>query len=307
MNLQIHPDADTGAIYAIVNQSSGTGEGSDCASRLEKALATTGRPLEVHTVAPGDNLTEIARTAVRNGFSTVVAAGGDGTICGVAAGLVDSGVKLGILPLGTFNFFARSFDVPVEFDEAVEIIRSGRTTPATLGEINGRVFINNASIGAYAMILKEREDVYKTWGRSRIAAYWSVVKAMITLYKPMTMAVSVDGKKVRAKSPMVFVGICAYQLEYYELEGAEAVRDGKFAVMIAPDSGRLMLIWRALKIALRGARRERDFTLLTGEEVVIETRRAERLVARDGENERMKGPYHFRVLKDAVQVLVPAE
>lgn len=305
MNLQTQPDADTGAIYAIVNQGSGTGEGTDCASRLQEALSTTGRSLEVHAVAPGDDLTEIARAAAKNGFTTVVAAGGDGTICGVAAGLVDSGVNMGVLPLGTFNFFARSLDIPEEFDDAIEVIRSGRTEPATLGDVNGKVFINNASIGAYAMILKEREDVYKAWGRSRVAAYWSVLKAMITLYKPLTMAVTVDGKKVRTKTPMVFVGICAYQLEEYELDGAEAVRDGKFAVMIAPDSGRLMLIWRALKVAFRGARKDQDFTLLTGEEVLIETRRAERLVARDGENERMKGPYRFKVLKDAVQVLVP--
>ena len=65
--------------------------------------------------------------------ATVIAAGGDGTIGAVARSLAGTGHSFGILSLGTFNNFARGLDLPLELDEAIEVIKSGVPRPVTLG------------------------------------------------------------------------------------------------------------------------------------------------------------------------------
>ena len=289
-------------MFFLVNRSSGEQSASVTVDLIRQKL---GKDAEIHLMEKGDDLAAVVSDAIERGARIVVAAGGDGTVCGVASAVLGTDARMGVLPGGTFNFFARSLGIPDDMEEAIEVIRTGHALTVTLGEVNDRVFINNASLGVYALILNEREAIYRRWGRSRLAAYWSVVVAMATLYRPLTMRITIDGEVVRAKSPMAFVGISAHQLDEYRIEGADAIRSGKFAVLLAPDSGRFLLIWRALKIAMRGVRQGRDFTLLTGEDIVIETRRTHRLVARDGERERMAGPYRFRLTKDAVQVIRP--
>jgi diacylglycerol kinase family enzyme len=292
------------SIFILFNPGSGKHESDLTGADLKAKFHTTGK-VEVRTLLKSDDLDATVKAAIADGHDTIVAAGGDGTICGTAGALVGSGVRMGVLPLGTFNFFARSLCIPEESDEAARIVTEGRDKPITIGEVNGHVFINNASLGAYAAILNEREAIYRRWGRSRLAAYWSVLVAMVTIYRPLTMRITVDGELVRARSPMAFVAVSAYQLDEYEIEGADAIRNGKFAVLLAPDCGRFKLIWKALRFAFRGVEKGRDFTLLTGEDVLIETRRSHRLVARDGERERMEGPYRFKILKDALTVRVP--
>jgi diacylglycerol kinase family enzyme len=96
-----------------------------------------------------------------------------------------------------------------------------------------------------------------------------------------------------------------YQLENYALSGAEAVRAGELALYLAPDGGRLALIWRALKIALRRTEPGRDYRLRTGREIVIETRKRRVQVARDGERAQMHNPLTFRALEGALTVRAP--
>ncbi|MGK7653898.1 MULTISPECIES: diacylglycerol/lipid kinase family protein [unclassified Roseovarius] len=290
----------------ILNSDSGKGGRKPGAEDIRSLFEAHGVSVTIIDVKGGDDIpAKVASAIEQPGIECVVAAGGDGTICAVAGALADKRVDLGVLPLGTFNYFARRFGIPEDVEEAVDAVCRGRKETINLGCVNGRVFINNASIGLYPAILKQRESIYRRWGRSRLAAYWSVVVAMITVYRPLTMRIEVDGKLRSAKAPTVFVGMSAYQLDEFEIEGADAVREGKFAILLAPDCGRYMLIWKALLVALRDVRKGRDFTLLTGERATVETRRSTRDVALDGERRRMKGPFEFSILKDALQVRLP--
>ncbi|MBS1300964.1 diacylglycerol kinase family protein [Loktanella sp. SALINAS62] len=261
--------------------------------------------LSLRTLDRPSDLPRAVRDALAEGFDTIVAAGGDGTIGGVTGELIGTDVTLAILPLGTFNFMARSLGIPDDPDAALRVALDGETVPMTVGEVNGKVFLNNASLGAYAAVLDVREGVYKRWGRSRIAAYWSVIVAMLTIYRPLRMKVTVDGKVHMVKSPMAFVASSAYQLEQYEFEGADAVREGKLALILAPDNNRVQLLWRAVKILFGSIHRDSDYYLHIGEDILIETRRGSRLVARDGERATMNGPYRFVIRRDALRVKVP--
>lgn len=292
-------------ILVILNTDSGDGVEGASSGEIEKLFADRGHKASVQSISAGGNIAQLVSEAGGPSVTCVVAAGGDGTICGVVDALVGTDMELGVIPLGTFNYFARSFKIPQEVAPAVDVICAGLSRPINVGSVNGTIFLNNASLGLYAAILSRREGIYRRWGRSRLAAYWSVLSAMATIYQPLTLGVTINGENLRATSPMIFVAASAYQLDEFDIEGAEAIRNGEFAVLLAPNCGRFMLIWKALLIAFRGVRKDRDFTLLTGKDVIVETRRSSALVARDGERETMTGPFAFRLMQNAIRLRVP--
>ncbi|MCA1775057.1 MAG: hypothetical protein LC676_05450 [Loktanella sp.] len=259
-------------ICVVFNPASGKKEGHPETETLLERIRNNPR-MELRASKSPDDLPKVVSEALTEGFDTIVAAGGDGTIGAVTAQLVGQDATLGILPMGTFNFMARSLGIPEDLDAALEVVLDGRDAPLDIGDVNGKVFLNNASM---------------------------------TIYRPLRMTVTMDGKTWQTRSPMAFVASSAYQLDHYDFEGADAVRDGRVALILAPDSNRLQLLWRSLKILLGGVQRNEDYFLHVGQEMLIETQRSNRLVARDGEKGTMKGPYRFSLHRNAVRVRVPA-
>lgn len=295
------------ATHAVVNANSGKEEGVSIRDKLTECVEAAGGTLTLHEVHKGDDLPAIAQKALDAGATTVVAAGGDGTLCGVAQTMVGSSVAMGVIPLGTFNYFARALGIPEDSEAAIRAICDGRLEPASVGTINDKVFLNNTSIGVYSAILKQREDTYKRFGRSRIAAYWSVVRALVKFYDPMTMKIDVDGERISVKSPLAFVGNSSFQLDRFGLAGADAVRGGKLALYLADDVGRMGLVKHAARLAVGAMQEGRDFRLVTGTDIVIHSGRRRRLVVRDGEKSPMRGPYRIRLVPGALDIIVPEE
>ena len=304
--LPCEPNAD--AILVVVNPRSGRGGGrGDTEARIAQACEAAGLSVEIAPTGRGASPEDLARDGVERGFGRIVAAGGDGTICAVASALAGTDRTMGVLPMGTFNYFARSLGLPQDLHGAVEVLRSGAVRPVSVGSINGRTFLNNASIGAYAAILETREDVYRRWGRSRVAAYWSVVKTLATLRAPLRLTIEAGGETLRRRTPLVFAVANAYQLDQLGLPGRECIEAGELALFVAPDGGRWGLMRHAAALALGIARPHRDYELICGAPIRITPRRASRLVARDGERARMRGPFELAVEPGALSVLVPRE
>ena len=123
----------------IVNPGAGSVDDSVMAT-LKQAFAD----YEVVHFPPDDGF--IKRLAQH---SLVVACGGDGTIAAVARSLAGTGHSFGILPMGTFNNFARALDIPIDLDAAIEVVKAGHVRDCTLGRINGNDFLEVASIGFF--------------------------------------------------------------------------------------------------------------------------------------------------------------
>lgn len=299
-------DSATPDICIILNTGAGSGKDAAFHEELEAALGRHPGRFRVERVDGGTRLRPSIRRAMDSGFRTIAAAGGDGTIGAVAQEIAATGILLGVIPLGTFNYVARGLGIPLDLADAIDTLAAVEASPFLVGEVNDRIFLNNASLGIYPAILEQREGVYRRFGRSRIAAHWSVVKTFVRLYRPLSIKVTVDGKAMRTRTPLVFIARSAYQMELFGLEGAEEVRNGRFAIFLAPDVGRLGLMSYALRLAWGGLRAGRDVEQLFGEDILIETRGYDRLVARDGERARLQTPLRFRVRRDALQVIAPA-
>lgn len=293
-------------ICVIANAGSGK-KGAARIHALVEPVRAAGLHPEVRLIRHGARLTAEAERARNEGFATIVAAGGDGTVCAVAQALVGSEAVLGIIPLGTFNFFARSLGLPETAEAAVEALIHGQVESVAAAEVNGRLFLNNASLGLYPALLEKREKVYAKYGRSRWAAYWSALRTLTTYDRPSRLRIITDGRATHLRSPMVFVAQNAYQLEQYGLQdGVDLIRQGKLAVYVAPELRRWQVLGFSIRMFLRVARPYRDFTLEGATEVEIETRAPRRTIARDGEREKMQAPFRFRALPAALRVIVPS-
>ena len=290
-------------ITVIRNRSSGKGNTSS--DVVEAAMRRLGGQARLVEVAPKDDLAARAREEAQSGADIVVAAGGDGTIMAVANGLAGTGAAMAVLPLGTFNYFARGLDLPEDPVEAAETILSGRRQRISLGAVADRVFLNNVSIGIYPAILKERETVYRAWGRSRLAAYWSVLKTFARAQRPLRIDLEVDGESHTYVTPLVFVARSAFQLEHFNLPGSEAVADDKLVIFVGTRRGRWGLVLQAWHLVRRSMKEGRDFDVLTGTRLVATTRRRQVLVACDGEKFRVPSPVEIEMRPDILDVIVP--
>ncbi|NEM06199.1 diacylglycerol/lipid kinase family protein [Geodermatophilus normandii] len=131
----------------VVNPRSGDGR----AARVGLAAAARDRGIDVRELRPGEDLVALVRTAVDAGADAVGMAGGDGSQAVVAALAADAGLPYACIPAGTRNHFA--VDLGVDRSDvvgALDALVDGRERVVDLAEVNGRVFVNNVSLGVYA-------------------------------------------------------------------------------------------------------------------------------------------------------------
>ena len=293
-------------VIIILNNGSGLEDGPERKAKIAERFEHHGIPASFVTFDPGADLEKIAKdTALKSPNSTIVASGGDGTISGVSAGLAGLPNQFGMIASGTFNYFARSLNLPETVEEAIDVIARGKIRPTGIAMINDKVFLNNASIGAYAAILQTREGIYKRWGRSRVAAYWSVVKALATLRAPLKLTVTYDGKSFNHRTPIVFAISNAFQLNQMGLSGEDCIANGRMVLLIAPDTNRWGLFKHAAALAFGMAKRQTDYKMHCSSEFTLEMSHKSRAVARDGELARMNGPFKLSMRPNALNLIVP--
>lgn len=294
-------------LCVIGNLGSGRKDGRRQAEAIRDALKDRVAEFALRETDRGEHLAGLARRAVEEGFDIVVAHGGDGTQAAVAGALTGTQAVMGVLPGGTFNYFARDLGVGETVEDALETLLDAKVRPVDVGQIGNLVFLNNVSLGAYPDILKTREGIYERWGRSRLAAYWSVLVAMRRLRHPMRLTATVDGQDRDFTTALVFVARSAYQLDAFGLDGADAIRAGNFAVLIARARQPLPLLRSAFRLAFGFSAKDSDFDLILTDRLVIETGKRRQLIAHDGEKTRMVSPFRLRVRHGDLKVLVPAD
>ena len=199
-------------------------------------------------VAEGGVLGGLARRAVANGARLVVAGGGDGTVSTVAAALVGTEASLGILPLGTLNHFAKDLGIPLDVSGAAAVIASGHTARVDVGEVNGRIFLNNSSVGLYPSLVYHREKS-EDQGRGRWVALALALSRVWRLYRRVRVSVSTGGVSRQIRTPFVFVGNNEYHLEGVRIGARARLDAGLLHVSMAPGLGRaemLHVLGRAL-------------------------------------------------------------
>lgn len=286
----------------VLNDSSGSGDCAKSAQQLSEIFAEAGREARVTIARGGDQLRTAMKEAVKGRCETLVAGGGDGTINTAASELVDSDIPLGVIPLGTLNHFAKDLGIPIDLAGAAKLVLEGALCRVDVGEVNGRVFLNNSSLGAYPAIVRLRERYQASgWGKW-FAALWA---GLVVLRRNPFMGVRIEaeGETILRRTPLVFVGNNEYQMTGLQAGSRKSLTTGRLAVYVLHAERRPGLLRLAGQILLKGAE-VKELDLLSVETATVETRRPLVQVALDGEVVSLKSPMSYRIKPGALAVFV---
>ena len=291
----------------LVNAKSGGGHDGDEAGDLAARFRAAGLRADVRVLAPGDDVEALVRAALERGVRLVVGGGGDGTINRVARALLDSEARLGVLPLGTLNHFAKDLGLPLDVDEAIGVIAAGNTAPVDAASVNERLFLNNSSIGLYPDMVKDRESQQQRLGRGKWLAFaWACVAAL-RRFPFLHVRVEAGDQLLDRRSAFVFVGNNPYEMEGLRIGERNALDRGTLSLYVSRDTGRLGLFVLALRALFGRLRQARDLETLELPQLSIQTHHAALDVSVDGEVERMRTPLAYRSLPGALTVCVPVQ
>ena len=290
-------------ICVIVNAGSGGGNDAAVADRLRAAFARHGREAHVTLAHGGAEIEAALEAALARRPGIIVAGGGDGTVSGIGAALAGTDIALGVLPLGTLNHFAKDLGLPLDPDAAVERIATGRPVRVDVGEVNGRVFVNNSSLGLYPDIVRDRERQQKRLGRGKWPAFAWAALAVLRRYAFMKVRLTVDGEERIRRTPFVFIGNNEYRMEGFAIGERAGLQDGRLSLYVAQRPGRLRLLQLALRAVFGRLQQARDFDTLLATEIDIESRRRRLHVATDGEVRLMTPPLRYRIRPASLTVI----
>jgi diacylglycerol kinase family enzyme len=292
-------------VPVILNGGAGNGHDQDTARSLEEKFRQAGLDPVITLARDGKEMLQAARDALDAGAALVVGGGGDGTINAVASVLAGTGVRYGVLPLGTLNHFAKDLGIPLDLDQAVEAIATGVPKQVDVGEVNGRIFLNNSSLGLYPDIVRDREKQQHRLGRGKwLAAAWASLSAL-RRYPFLSVRLTVEGVRLARRTPFVFIGNNKYTMQGLAIGERDKLDAGTLSLYVAQHPGRLGLLRFALRALMGRLAQERDFDVLLAPDMEIQTLRPQIMVAIDGEVSMMRTPLRYRVRPGALTVLVP--
>lgn len=239
--------------------------------------------------------------AHRDGVDMVIVGGGDGTMNAAARGLIETGLPLGILPLGTANDLARTLGIPDDLEAAADLIPAGRTRRIDCGEVNGRPFFNVASMGLSADLAKTlTRDLKRRFGRLGYAIAAAQVMARA---RPFRATIESVQETARVLTFQVAVGNGRYYGGGMAVDEDAAIDDATLHLysLEMHRPWELFLLAGAFRSGRQGT--FRDVRTRAAATFTVTTRKP-RPVNADGEL-ITRTPARFRVLPGAVTVLVP--
>ena len=292
-------------IAVIVNAGSGSVLGEETSKSLRDRFIAHGIPATVYLAEDGEEIGRLAKHAVESA-DVIVAGGGDGTISSVAVEVAKAGKTLGVLPLGTLNNFSKDLGIPQTLAGSVQTIATGEVRVIDLAEVNGRIFINNSSIGLYPQIVLSREEQQRLGYGKWYAAFWAALR-IFRLSPFLKVRIELDGKSFLRKTPFVFVGNNEYEMDLYNIGRRPAMDTGELSVYFLHRGGRWGVILLLLHTLLGRLRQWEDFEEVNTTSITIQTRKKKLHVAFDGEVREMRTPLEYRARPKALKVIVPAE
>ena len=272
-------------------------------ARVREACEAAGLPARIEVIEP-DRMEDAIRRALASGAETVVVGGGDGTVRTAAQVLAGSDVALGILALGTLNHAARDLGLPTDLGESARAVARGEARKIDVGELDGKVFVNNSSLGLYPSMVRVRQESER---RFQIGHLGAVVRACWrTFWRFPVLEIDVQRPEGlgRLVTPMVFVGNGEYALGP-KVGTRKSLEDGVLFLCTLESVGRWRTLWLGVRSLFTPVPKEKHMKCLFAQEVAIRLPRGPVWVSLDGEVRRAEGKLLYRVRPKALTVLAP--
>ena len=235
-------------------------------ARALAELARQGCRVEVRATQARGDAERMARAARVEEFDLVVAAGGDGTINEVVNGLVDSGLPLGVIPLGTANVFASEIGLPAGVQAAASFTARAPIVPIHVGHANGRCFSLMAGAGFDALVVAGVDGRLKRLCGK--CAYVSESLLRMSAWRPRVYAVTIDGKRHEAASIIIAKG--RYYAGRYVVAPSASLSSPSFQVVLFKKGGRFAVMRYGAALLLNIIPHLSDVDIVEGRDIAIE-------------------------------------
>ena len=305
-----------GTLRFVINSGAGSAGIDVKQGVIEAVVAASGRRCELIIARPP----ELARLAARaaklaaDEHTVLVAVGGDGSLNTVAHAAHAAGCVMGVVPYGTFNYFARTHRIPTDPAEAVRLVLEGVPSPVQVAAINEHLFLVNASVGLYPELLEDREAYKRRFGRSRWVAIYAGVVTLMRAQQQLRLHIDLGSGSRDVTALTLFVGNNRLQLDQLGAQPEDTLPGAPGAGSIAAVMLRPVGTLAMMRMLLHGAMGK------LGEVAEVESFEFHHMVVRpgglhsgglvkvafDGEVTRMRTPLDFRVLDKPLMLLQPA-
>jgi diacylglycerol kinase family enzyme len=259
--------------FLIVNPHSGDGNRVEELVREAKA-----RGIAVHVLEEGADISQLARRADADALGI---AGGDGSLAVVAEVALERGLPFVCIPFGTRNHFAR--DIGLDRNDpvgALDAFVHRNERMIDVGRANGRLFLNNVSLGIYARLVHRRER-----HRRRSDAFARLRAFAILLQNREPVGITIDGQLIKAR--VMLISNNAYKLDFFSVGERERLDGGRLHLYVPTGLVRRAWVEREAEAFVIGAAGGRLEAAVDGEPEVLDT------------------PIDFRIEARALRVLLP--
>lgn len=303
------------ALLFVINVSAGATDLDAKRAVIKAALEEAGRAGELLVCSPGELprvATQAAAAAVARN-SAVIAVGGDGSLNTVVQAVYAAGCAVGVIPYGTFNYFARTHGISTQPAVAARELLHADVTPVQVSAVNDTLFLVNASLGLYPELLEDREAYKQRLGRSRWVAFAAACATLLRAQRNLRLHIE-SGISVRdIRALTLFVGNNRLQLAQLGVKPDDTVAGtpghGSLAAVILRPISTLSMIRLMLHGAMGTLGEAAGVDQMEFEHMVVKPTLAygkrKVKVAFDGEVALMHAPLDFRVLARPLYLLKP--
>ncbi|HEX2123735.1 MAG TPA: diacylglycerol kinase family protein, partial [Thermoanaerobaculia bacterium] len=260
--------------------------------------------LEVIELSRDLDVTHEVRQRLARGVRLFVAAGGDGTLHHVVQPLVNTEGMLAVIPIGTYNHFARDLGIPLDWRAALELALTGERRQIDTGRINDRFFLNNVSIGLYPELVARREERgrdYPRWKARMYAVYTTLRK-----YPHVNLAIETEHRQEIVRTHIFIVSNNSYDLSGIGIEAPRStLSEGRLSVYWLPHTPRLQLMKLVARYLAGRVREVPGFRSFRTLRMRAQSSRPQLTVGVDGEVFTFATPLVVTIVPQSLVVKVP--
>jgi len=287
-------------ILVIINPRSGTRLKPNIARLTRSVLDNNKFDIDIKQTEFAGHATTLAKNAIEDGISYVIAVGGDGTINEVAKALIHSHVALGIIPIGSGNGLARHIGIPLVIREALEIINNEKVEKIDYCKANENLFFTTCGVGFDARVSYKFSKGRRRGGLNYLRSMMSEYLG----YKPETYELVFEGEKRKEKA---FLITCANASQYGNnafIAPQANLKDGKMDIAILKPFTPLDIVPISLQLFSKQIDRNSKIEIIETEQVTILREKAGE-VHLDGEPMWMDNTIVIKTIPAGLNVLVP--
>jgi diacylglycerol kinase family enzyme len=261
--------------------------------------------LELVEISGGIDVPREVRLRLERGVRLFVAAGGDGTVNHVLQPLINADATLAVIPVGTYNHFARDAGIPLDWREALDVALDGQTRQVDTARINERFFVNNLSLGLYPELVARREEKgrdYPRW-KARLYAFYGTLQK----YPHVTLTIETPHHQEVVRTHVFMISNNSYDLSRLGIEAPRnTLEAGRLSVYWLPHLPRVQLMKFVAHYLAGRVRSAPGFRSFHTTRVKVQTSRKKLRVGLDGEVHEMSTPLVITSVPQSLLVKVPA-